>query len=569
LDVLRRNVRDVLDMVRLLILACLMVVSICNPAYAAKVSAYPTATQPQTGTEKYLCLQGGADKQCTSALPGGYVNATAYGMKCDGTTDDTAALQAAINATLPASQGTLFLPAGMCIITSTIVITGPIKLTGAGGGASSAYAGTDLRWQGASTTTPMIDMQGVQDAVLEEFLIESTASFPLAIGIQSTTITGRQSTKNLYNRIFMSGTTSALGKGWAFVAGSGGDNNNDENTWLNCEVLNFSIAGWSFEHSQSQGHRIFASNYYGANVAGSSGVATNKGTGGQGGTFFFDGGFGCCVDTDFILGAASGPIIIENGNFESSTRFLTAGFSSNSWPVTIRDTRWAADALNADGIAIDVSNQGPLSLLGNRLGEYSGKALQIKLDDASSAGTGVAIGNTVYTNLAQPFVASNVLSSWFLIGNNINTGPATLLASTLALASLNANPSNPTGTTSTTGVMMGLGTSCTITPKATGKVVVDFHGYASNSVTSVLTKIKAVYGTGTAPANAAVLSGTAIDQQQSADVNLAVYDTGFKAGGIVTGLAINTAVWFDLQVATGTAADTASVSGINCSAHEF
>jgi polygalacturonase len=56
-------------------------------------------------------------------------NVTDYGAVCDGVTDDTVAIQAAVNATGP---GVLELPTGACAISSTIHITSGMTLKGQG-----------------------------------------------------------------------------------------------------------------------------------------------------------------------------------------------------------------------------------------------------------------------------------------------------------------------------------------------------------------------------------------------------------------------------------------------------
>src|ERR1700730_6301597 len=110
----------------------------------------------------------------------GWVDGHKY-MKCDSVTDDTAGFQSAVNA---AYLGTLFLPSGQCQISATIAVTDSIHIIGAGGSNSSAHSGTVLKWSGASSSTPMLDLQGIRDSVFENFLIVAQGN-PLAIGIRS------------------------------------------------------------------------------------------------------------------------------------------------------------------------------------------------------------------------------------------------------------------------------------------------------------------------------------------------------------------------------------------------
>ena len=123
--------------------------------------------------------------------------------------------------------------------------------------------------------------------------------------------------------------------------------------------------------------------------------------------------------------------------------------------------------------------------------------------------------------------------------------------------------SNPAGTTSTTGVMMGLGSSANATPVRSGKLYVIFVGSMSASVAGNWCYVYGRYGSGTAPANGAALTGTAYFgapiQALSAAAGQA-YPFCFPM--IVTGLTLNTAYWFDLAVATNTAGSTAAVSNV-------
>ena len=361
-------------------------------------------------------------------MPIGWVNGARY-MKCNGVTDDTTGLQNAINDT-QGTDGTLLLPSGICNISATVFITGTLKVTGAGAGANSGFAATTLEWIGASSTTPMINLQGVQDAFFSDFLIESSVAHPLGIGIQSTTTSPRLSSANVFSRIFMNGTASAgLGKGFAYIAGSGGDNNNDVNSFYNVTIANYTKAAWSFEHTQSKNHRFINCAFNaGSTLANQYGVTTALGTGSTGGSFLWYGGYGCCNgEADFYLGSPNDAIMVSGGNFESSSRFLeTSGNSSGSWAVSLIGVRWAGDLLNADGKAIIFGQSGPLTIMGSTFGIDSTKPLQFSMGSSAPI-VAAAIGSHIYTSLATPFSGG----TWSLIGNNINDAPAPRIPSTL------------------------------------------------------------------------------------------------------------------------------------------
>lgn len=114
----------------------------------------------------------------------------------------------------------------------------------------------------------------------------------------------------------------------------------------------------------------------------------------------------------------------------------------------------------------------------------------------------------------------------------------------------------PTGNVSTVAKMMGLGlvSGFTITPQVTGRVAVWIAGTALNSTAAGDgTSITGKYGTGTAPSNAAASSGTTFGAQQNFIASTTAGQQGFICMGIVTGLTLNVAVWFDLVVVAVTA----------------
>lgn len=153
--------------------------------------------------------------------------------------------------------------------------------------------------------------------------------------------------------------------------------------------------------------------------------------------------------------------------------------------------------------------------------------------------------------------------------NATNLGSGTVPFARLPTpATLQAAPANPTGTTSGVGVMMGLGSTCTITPNFSGRVEVTWRYGVGNTGTTGSVTTGARFGTGTAPINGAALTGTAIGQAFPVGIPATSTLYGSSgAGGVVTGLTPGTPYWLDMQVAA--VSGTAVIQSIGCTAEEF
>ena len=152
-----------------------------------------------------------------------------------------------------------------------------------------------------------------------------------------------------------------------------------------------------------------------------------------------------------------------------------------------------------------------------------------------------------------------------VIADSVDAVQAGVDALNVPSAFFTAAPANPTGTTSLTGVMMGLGSAFKITPVRSGTVLIILQGSLNNNTTAVgdgaLINIR--YGTGTAPANGAAATGTnpgnTIAFQQSTANAQGAADNPFTLHGLATGLTLNTAIWIDAALAAITAG-TASIT---------
>lgn len=132
-------------------------------------------------------------------------------------------------------------------------------------------------------------------------------------------------------------------------------------------------------------------------------------------------------------------------------------------------------------------------------------------------------------------------------------------------------PANPTGTTDTTGKMMGLGADasapCVVNVQKTGAVLFIIQFSASNGTAGDGFAAQLRYGTGTAPANAAAPAGTTVGAfRGSSNTATVVEDTTII--GVARGLTLGSLYWFDvaLKAVTG---GTATMTSVTCQAVEL
>jgi hypothetical protein len=161
---------------------------------------------------------------------------------------------------------------------------------------------------------------------------------------------------------------------------------------------------------------------------------------------------------------------------------------------------------------------------------------------------------------------TSIVAGTGLTGGTI-TGSGTVALS-LANATLQAQPTNPTGTTSATGVMMGLGGTCKITPVYSGRVKIEFYSSAYSGASTGHVDVTLKYGTGTAPANGAVITGTTVGTTILGTTANVGYPVPISTGGIITGLTPGTAYWFDVVLA-GNSTTTNTVTSISFNVMEF
>ena len=117
--------------------------------------------------------------------------------------------------------------------------------------------------------------------------------------------------------------------------------------------------------------------------------------------------------------------------------------------------------------------------------------------------------------------------------------------------------------------MMGLGSTIAYTPTGTGNMLVTFAGFAHTATAAVGVSVAPRYGTGTAPANGAGVSGTRFGPAGDPQLQAAgpTREAGFAFTAVVAGTPA-TAYWFDVATDTTNGADTATITNVSCTIAE-
>ena len=151
------------------------------------------------------------------------------------------------------------------------------------------------------------------------------------------------------------------------------------------------------------------------------------------------------------------------------------------------------------------------------------------------------------------------------------TSGATGATGSIANTTSQKTPADPTTTTSLTGVMMGL--SASITPVVSGKILILVSGDMDNNTDNDGVQVQIRTGTGSIPTNGAALTGNTQGGLVKMQLTRVGNDTiltrvPFSLNAIEVGLALNTAVWIDISLASITGG-TARVRDVSISVVEL
>lgn len=239
-------------------------------AHPSDTSRAPNAFT-QTGT--------GAVASTVDAKLKQIINAADWGVKADGVTDDTAAMQAALNAMTPTTTGSLNsavgnyvlqLPKGTIILSATVAGANSLSQFEMVGQGKRA---TVFNWAGAASI-PVFLFTNCREAVFKDFGIVGNVSAPPSYCIQinrqlSGWVGAGAPTACQFHNIWCGGDSANMastGIGYTCTA-IGDDSNNDLGLFIGCEFDNLSSYGVSFEHGNSLLHRLIACGFSNCGVA--------------------------------------------------------------------------------------------------------------------------------------------------------------------------------------------------------------------------------------------------------------------------------------------------------------
>lgn len=109
-------------------------------------------------------------------------------------------------------------------------------------------------------------------------------------------------------------------------------------------------------------------------------------------------------------------------------------------------------------------------------------------------------------------------------------------------------PADPSQITGATDSMLGMGTTVTYTPNRSGILSIDISGNITDDTSADLGTWKFRYGTGTAPANAAAASGTAVTPSSTWTALTGITSAPFGDTQLIT-VTLGPTYWFDYSAA--------------------
>lgn len=334
------------------------------------------------------------------------LNVRDFGAKGDGTTSDTVAVQAALNALFDSNDNgrTLFFPKGDYRITGTLTINGRqgFRLVGEGDYASKLSwdgpAGDDFLYVGHSQLWAVENLMFWGNAAARpRSMIRS--HMPLVYDFAAYGITFRD---------ILISSTAVDGFDYGIWFDTEGSGNNSEVNYFGVFVDKAKEDCIRLEGSQAKSHRFFGCNFTSAK----KGIHCYDPGGGIGAPYpsaIYGGNIASCTEAGITLTYPGDPMVVDGVQSEHCYRFLDAGGSPSTGvaAIAIRDCRLDCAATvptPAFSSFIQVSGLGPFIFEGNHVAASSDGIPQIKLS-------------------ASGDVVGRIKNNFFQSENSVSTNP--------------------------------------------------------------------------------------------------------------------------------------------------
>ena len=254
----------------------------------------------------------------------------------DGRTDDTDALQAAINAASdlalnPDVAQILLMPPGRYRITRTLFVrsTNRFRLIGAGGA-------TIIYWEG-DNASPALALYNVANSEFANFGIHCGNPFRLQTGLliaDDPDLPGR-STQNLFRNCADGGNLNEVGLGLQIGRPGIVERQNNGHRFINCTFANYSDTGIRIVSPAARDLLFF-------NVILQPAVPVPYGISSQGGGYYWLNGGTNNAAVGFLVGSPTGPVSINLSNNEGNSSFVRADAGTDRMDLTIDHGRFAS-----------------------------------------------------------------------------------------------------------------------------------------------------------------------------------------------------------------------------------
>ncbi|MET4801410.1 hypothetical protein [Bradyrhizobium sp. LB11.1] len=384
---------------------------------------------------------------------------------------------------------------------------------------------------------------------------------------------GREIDMNIWKKA--AGAEPVIGQLQGLLITGSGDSTTNQGDAILINKLNVNTgAKWSNAFNSEAGAAV---NAFVVGPVASSGTTLNsqnlifQGVNGSGAiltsTIFADGG-----GDIFVRSPTSGSVVLG----DSAGNYLVTSPGVGGAKITFQALNGGSAGIIKNDTAGNLSSVAQVAVAqgGTGIGSGTSGGIPYFNNTSTMASSGLLAANAVVVGGgagAAPATVTTGTSVITALGVNIGSTGSMLLQG--SAAALNAAPGNPTGTTSLspTAKMMGLGSTCVITPVRGTRVRFTITGSINNNTAGDTATYRLAMGAGAVPNNGDAATGTTFGS--AAVVTNPASGGGavslpFTATGLGTGLTPGSAYWFDMQIAAITGG-TASIQSLGCVAEEM